>query len=541
MAHEERAAEASIYLRPEFRRRPPLLLRVSAVIIAAAVLLPLVYLLIRAGESGPRFWDIVSRPETRRVFWNSVVLTALVTGTSSIIGVTLAWLTTRTDLPGRSFWAIATSLPLVLPSYVGAFALLGAIGPNGMLAELLAPLGVERLPSMYGLPGAWLTLTLFSYPYVSLTVRAGLRGLDPSLEEAARSLGRSPSRIFRDITWPHLKPSIQAGGLLVALYTLSDFGAVSMLHFNSFTRAIFVYYRTSFDRSAPAVLALMLVALTLLILWIESRTRGSTRLYRAGVGTARVNPRVRLGWKKIPAVMFCALVTTAGLVLPVSVIAYWLWQGWQTGEPLWRGWDMVANSIQASLWAAGVTVTAALPVAWLAVRHPGRGSRLIEKSAYAGHALPSIMIALSLVFWAARYAPLLYQSFALLIFAYLCRFLPEALGSVRASLLHLNPRMEEAARNLGHHPVSVFRTITLPLLRPGLLTGFALVFMTTMKELPVTLLLSPTGFNTLATRIWSATEEALFAQAAAPALVLVVVSGIFVGVILKQEQEDVYE
>ena len=541
MAHEERAAEASIYLRPEFRRRPPLLLRVSAIVIAVAVLLPLVYLLIRAGESGPRFWDIVSRPETRRVFWNSVVLTALVTGTSSIIGVTLAWLTTRTDLPGRSFWAIATSLPLVLPSYVGAFALLGAIGPNGMLAELLAPLGVERLPSMYGLPGAWLTLTLFSYPYVSLTVRAGLRGLDPSLEEAARSLGRSPSRIFREITWPHLKPSIQAGGLLVALYTLSDFGAVSMLHFNSFTRAIFVYYRTSFDRSAPAVLALMLVALTLLILWIESRTRGPTRLYRAGVGTARANPRVRLGWKKIPAIVFCALVTTAGLVLPVSVIAYWMWQGWQTGEPLWRGWDMVANSIQASLWAAGVTVTAALPVAWLAVRHPGRGSRLIEKSAYAGHALPSIMIALSLVFWAARYAPPLYQSFALLIFAYLCRFLPEALGSVRASLLQLNPRMEEAARNLGHHPTSVFRTITLPLLRPGLLTGFALVFMTTMKELPVTLLLSPTGFNTLATRIWSATEEALFAQAAAPALVLVVVSGIFIGVILKQEQEDVYE
>ena len=541
MAHEERAAEASIYLRPEFRRRPPLLLRVSAIVIAVAVLLPLVYLLIRAGESGPRFWDIVSRPETRRVFWNSVVLTVLVTGTSSIIGVTLAWLTTRTDMPGRSFWAIATSLPLVLPSYVGAFALLGAIGPNGMLAELLAPLGVERLPSMYGLPGAWLTLTLFSYPYVSLTVRAGLRGLDPSLEEAARSLGRSPSRIFREITWPHLKPSIQAGGLLVALYTLSDFGAVSMLHFNSFTRAIFVYYRTSFDRSAPAVLALMLVALTLLILWIESRTRGPTRLYRAGVGTARANPRVRLGWKKVPAVAFCALVTTAGLVLPVSVIAYWMWQGWQTGEPLWRGWDMVANSIQASLWAAGVTVTAALPVAWLAVRHPGRGSRLIEKSAYAGHALPSIMIALSLVFWAARYAPPLYQSFALLIFAYLCRFLPEALGSVRASLLQLNPRMEEAARNLGHHPTSVFRTITLPLLRPGLLTGFALVFMTTMKELPVTLLLSPTGFNTLATRIWSATEEALFAQAAAPALVLVVVSGIFIGVILKQEQEDVYE
>jgi len=251
---------------PELRRQPPLSLTVVSASIGVAVILPLVYLLIRAAQSGPAFFDIITQPGTRLVLWNSIQLTFLVTTSASVIGLTLAWLTTRTDLPGRNFWAVATSLPLVLPSYVGAFALIGAIGPRGLLQTLLAPLGVERLPSMYGLPGAWLALTLFSYPYVSLTVRAGLRGLDPSLEEAARSLGRSPTQIFREITWPHLKPSIQAGGLLVALYTLSDFGAVSMLQYNSFTRAIFVLYRTSFDRSAPAVLALMLVVLTVLIL-----------------------------------------------------------------------------------------------------------------------------------------------------------------------------------------------------------------------------------------------------------------------------------
>jgi len=526
---------------PEHRKQPPLPLTIVAAIIGTAVILPLIYLLIRAAQSGPNFWDILFRARTMTVLWNSIILTILVTVSSSIIGLLLSWLTTRTDMPGRNFWATATCLPLVLPSYVGAFALIGALGPRGMLQTLLSPLGVEQLPSMYGLPGAWLALTLFSYPYVLLTTRAGLRGLDPSLEEAARSLGRSPAQIFREITWPHVKPSIQAGGLLVALYTLSDFGAVSMLQYNSFTRAIFVLYRTSFDRSAAAVLALMLVALTLLILWIESRTRGSAKLYRAGTGAVRPNPRIKLGWWKYPAVMICMLFTTLGLILPTSVILFWLYQGWQAGEPLWRGWSMVWNSIQASLWAAGITVCAALPVAWLAVRYPGKSSRMIERSAYAGHALPSIMIALALVFWAARYAPLLYQSFALLIFAYMCRFLPEALGSIRASLLHLSPRYEEAARNLGHSPLSVLRTITLPLLRPGILTGFALVFMTTMKELPVTLLLSPTGFSTLATRIWSATEDSLFAQAAAPALVLVLLSGIFVGIILKQEEEDVYE
>jgi len=527
---------------PAARRRPPPPgLTIVAAAIGLAALLPLAYLLLRAAESGPAFWTIVTRPRTLTVLWNSVLLTALVTSSATLIGIAVAWLTTRTDLPARHVWAVVTCLPLVLPSYVGAFALIGALGPRGMVQTLLAPLGVERLPSLYGLPGAWLALTLFSYPYVVLTVRAALRGLDPAVEDAARSLGKSPRRIFFDITLPHLRPSILAGGLLVALYTLSDFGAVSMLQFNSFTRAIFVLYRTSFDRSAAAVLALMLVALTLLILWGEARARGSSRLYRAGVGASRPSPRVRLGIWKIPSVLVCAGLTTLGLVLPVLVIVFWLFQGWKAGEPLWRGWDMVWNSSRAALCAGAVTVAAALPVAWLAVRHPGRRARLIERSAYAGHALPSIMIALALVFWSVRYAPGLYQSFALLLFAYACRFLPEALGSVRASLLHVSPRYEEAARGLGHRPLSVFRTVTLPLLRPGLLSGFALVFMTTMKELPLTLLLSPTGFSTLATRIWSATEDALFAQAAAPALVLVVLSGIFVGVILKQEEEDVYE
>ena len=526
---------------PELRTLPPPALTAVAGLIGMAVLLPLIYLIIRAAQSGSQFFDIIARPSTLLVLWNSVLLTFLVTVSASVIGLILAWLTTRTDLPGRSFWAVSTSLPLVLPSYVGAFALIGAIGPRGMLQTMLSPLGVERLPSLYGLPGAWLALTLFSFPYVTLTVRAGMRGLDLSLEEAARSLGRSPSQIFREITWPHLKPSIQAGGLLVALYTLSDFGAVSMLQYNSFTRAIFVLYRTSFDRSAPAVLALMLVVLTLVVLWIEFRTRGSARLYRAGTGAVRPFPRVQLGWWKYPALGFCSLILFMGLVLPVTVIVYWLHQGWQAGEPLWRGWGMVWNSVQASLWAGGVTVAAALPVAWMSVRYPSRRSQWIERSAYAGHALPSIMIALALVFWAARYAPPLYQSFALLIFAYMCRFLPEALGSIRSSLQQLSPRYEEAARNLGRSPFSVWKSITFPLLRPGILTGFALVFMTTMKELPVTLLLSPTGFDTLATRIWSATEEALFAQAALPALVLVALSGIFVSVILKQDEEDVYE
>jgi iron(III) transport system permease protein len=161
----------------------------------------------------------------------------------------------------------------------------------------------------------------------------------------------------------------------------------------------------------------------------------------------------------------------------------------------------------------------------------------LERSAYVGYALPGIVIALSLVFFGANYAPFLYQTLAMLVFAYVVRFLPQAIGSARASLLQISPRLEEAARSLGRTPSQTLASVTVPLLKPGLLTGLALVFLTGMKELPATLLLGPTGFQTLATRIWSATEQVFFARAAAPALLLVLVSAVSIWIILAQEEK----
>ncbi|MCB0165497.1 MAG: iron ABC transporter permease, partial [Anaerolineae bacterium] len=274
------AIQSNLIQRPA--RRAPLLLWLVALVIAALALLPLGYLVIRATGAGyDKVLDILLRPKTHEIFLGSAALATSVTLAAVFIGVLLAWLTVRTDLPGRKIWAVLTVLPLVIPSYVGAFTLVSAFGPKGIVQGWLEPFGIDRLPSIYGFPGAFLALTLFSYPYVLLSVRAALRGLDPSLEEAARCLGRSQLRVFREITLPHLRPSIMAGGLLVALYTLSDFGAVSMLRFDSFTRAIYLQYSASFDRSVAAVLALLLVALTLVILIFEKRMRGQARYYRS--------------------------------------------------------------------------------------------------------------------------------------------------------------------------------------------------------------------------------------------------------------------
>lgn len=517
--------------------RPPFFLMAVATLIASAALLPVGYLIIRAAGVGSKVWTILLQPRTLEVFAGSAGLALSVTGAAVVIGVVLAWLTVRTDLPGRKFWAVVTILPLVWPSYVGAYTLVAALGPKGMIQRWLEPLGVERLPSIYGFSGALLALTLFTYPYVLLSVRAALRGLDPSLEEAARSFGRSPRRVFWEITLPHLRPSILAGGLLVALYTLSDFGAVSLLRFDSFTRVIYLQYSASLDRSVAAVLALLLVILTLTTLLAESRLRGKARYYRSSAGTKRPPVLVKLGHWRWFALTFCGLVTLLGVVLPFGVMAFWLGRGLLAGEELKLGLDLVFNSVAASGLAALVAILAAIPLAVLSVRFPGWHSRWLERSAYVGYALPGIVIALALVFFGANYATFLYQTLAMLVFAYVVRFLPQAIGSARTSLLQVSPRLEEAARCLGRTPTQTLTSITVPLLKPGLLTGLALVFLTAMKELPATLLLGPTGFQTLATRIWSATEQVFFAQAAAPALLLVLVSAASVWIILAQEEK----
>ena len=402
-----------------------------ASVIVALALLPLAYLFLRAAGATPRAWEMLLQPRTLRILANSIALTAAVTTASIVLAVPLAWLTLRTDLPGRRVWTVAAILPLVIPSYVGAFTLLAMFGPKGILQGWLAPLGVQRLPEIYGFPGAWLTLTLFSYPYVLLTVRASWRRMDASLEDAAASLGHSPWRTFWRVTLPLLRPAIAAGGLLVALYTLSDFGAVSLLRFNVFTQAIYTQYRASFDRSLAALLALQLVLMTLALLWAEQQARGRMRVSRASGSSSRPLPTIRLGHWRWPALAFIGLVTLLALVLPLGVMLKWLLQGIENGET-WRPlWGAALNSLGAAGLAAAVTVLAALPIAVLAARYPGRLSRWLERGSTVGYGLPGVVIGLSLVFFGASYVPLLYQTLPLLIFAYAVRFLPQAVGSTR--------------------------------------------------------------------------------------------------------------
>lgn len=518
--------------------KPPLFLVIAGVITASAIALPLTYLVIRtAGVGAEHLWDLVSRPQTIIVLLNSAGMAAAVTFFSALIAVPLAFLTVRTDLPGRRFWLIVTTLPLAVPSYVGSFALIAAFGPRGSwLQLLLEPLGVQELPEIYGWTGTILSITLFTYPYLLLSVRAGLQGINPAIEEAARSLGHSQKSTFVRVILPQLRPALVAGGLLVALYALRDFGTPSLMQFDAFTRVIFLQYKSSFNRNSAAALALMLVILVLAILWFEYKARSRAAYYTRS-STTRNPVLLPLGYWKFPALLFCITVTALSLGLPVGTTIFWLIRG-LTNNNLYA-----ANILQPalnSIWAAGlaafVATFCALPVAILAVRFPSRVTTIIERCSYIGFGLPGIVVALSLVFLGANYLPIVYQTLPMLVFAYLVLFLPQSVGTVRSSLLQVNPQLEESARCLGRTPLQTLREITLPLVRPGVLSGAVLVFLTAIKELPATLLLAPIGYRTLATEIWQATENVAFSDAAVGALVMLLICLGSTLVILSQER-----
>lgn len=506
------------------RRRAPASLVVPAVVVALLVNVPLVYIFVRASGSGlDAYLESILSPLVGKLLWRTVTVAFASVAVSLALAIPLAWLVVRTDLPGRRFWAVAGALPLVFPSYVAAFALVAFLGPQGYLQGWLEPLGITDLGNVaYGFSGALLALSLFSYPYIYLLLVAALRDLDPALEESSVSLGASRFATFFRVTVPQLRGSMYAGSLLVALYALSDFGAVSIVRYNTFTLSIYNAYRSLFDRTVAASLASVLVVLTLVFILVEAWLAHRVRPSRSR--PSRPAPKIALGRFKAPALVFVSLVTLAGVVLPLGVVGFWGVRALWVGNPLGTAGQAAVGSLTVSILAAVAAVVLAVPPAAWSVRSTGKASKIVERLCHSGYALPGLVIALSLVFFVSRWVRPLYQTLGLLVIAYVIRFLPQALGAARSSLAAVAPAFEEVARSLGRGTFSVLSTLTLPLVRPGLLAGGGLVFLTAMKELPATLLLRPTGFETLATRVWTGAAEGIYSEAAIPALTLVAVS-----------------
>ncbi|MEX2655493.1 MAG: iron ABC transporter permease [Acidimicrobiia bacterium] len=513
--------------KPSVRKRR----RASAVLWAAAIAVtvpgaaPIVHLLWTVVRPGG--FDAGGIPTARLVelFASTALLVVTVTVTALALGTTTAWLTTRTDLAGRGMWSMLVSLPLVIPSYVGALAMLGASGNGGVVSLALAEIGLPKLGVFNGFWAAWGALSLWNFSYVHLIATPSLQRMDPTLEEASRGLGASRRRTLSAVVLPQLRPALLSSSLLVALYVISDFGAVSLLRYETFTRAIYTQFRGRLDITPSLFLSGILVLGALVLVIAEQRNRGRASL--AARRATRPPERVALrGGARVAGYGFLATLVTAALILPLVTLVWWAGRGVALGNTFDPVWTEASRSAGVALVAAMVTACAAIPVAILTVRHPSRSARLLESISWSAYSLPHLAVGLGFLVLSIRYAPAVYQTVMLLVVAYVAMFLPQALAATQAGLRQVGPSLEEASRSLGSGSLATLRRITLPLVWRSIVAGGALVFLTVMKELPATLLLRPTGFETLAVRIWSASSELFYTQASVAALVLVGISAV---------------
>lgn len=451
-------------------------------------------------------WDLLVRPRVGELLFNTARLVAAGCLLSIALGLGFAWLIERTNVPFRPVWHVLLAAPLAVPAFVNSYG------------------WVSLTHRVEGFGGAVLIVTLSYFPLVYLPVAAALRGLDPALEEVAYSLNNNQWRTFWRVVVPQLYPAILGGALLVGLHMLAEFGALQMLRFPTFTTAIYDQYRSSFNGPAANMLASVLVLCCLLLLLTELRLRGNRRLSRVGRGVARRSSPHRLGRLTVPALLALTAIVVLALGVPFASLTHWLLVGSSTAFPLGELSTAALTSVLLGATAAVLTTVFALPIAWLAVRHRGTASNIVERSTYLGNALPGIVVALALVTVSIHVARPIYQTYVLLLLAYSIMFLPRAVVSARAALEQAPPLLDDVSHSLGVGSLSTARRVTLPLMLPGLGAGGALVFLAVATELTATLLLAPIGTTTLATGFWTNSSSAAYGAAAPYALLMVLIS-----------------
>lgn len=481
-------------------------LRILAAIVAGLVLLPIVVVLTSAVSGGGRAAvDYLLRPRIGRLLGNTALLMGCTVPLSVVIGVGAAWLVERTDLPGASVWRALMLAPLAVPAFVASYA------------------WISWQPGLVGLEGAVLVTVLAYFPFVFLPVAALLRVLDAGEEEAARSLGLGPVAAFWRTVLPRLRPAVSGGALLVALHILAEYGVLEMMRFQTFTTAILQQYAVGFSDVNGSLLASVLLILCLSVLTLEGVARGRRRVSRLGSGTLQPAVPLPLGRWKVPALVALTLLVMLSVVVPVTLVVRWLAAG-SGGFGAGVLVQVTASTLGLALLGGLLAILLALPGALLLSRGGGRLAAMLERATFVGSALPGVVVALALVGIAVTWVPWMYQSVGLLVAAYAILFLPRAMVNLRSGLTAAPPELSESARSLGQGGVGVLIRVVLPLAMPSVLAGFVLVALAISTELTATLLLAPTGTNTLALAFWAASDQLDYAAAAPYAAVMIALS-----------------
>jgi len=496
----------------------------SSVLIVALVSIPIVYLIIRA-VSSEDFFELLFRQRVFFILLRSIFLVISVTLGSTLISFFLAHFLVRTNIPFKKFLTVLCCLPIVIPSYVYGMVFVNILGPKGKFHDLLSSLRItENFPDFYGFWGATIVLTLLSYPYIFLPLRSAMLRMDSSFEDASRSLGRGRFKTFFYVTFPLLSPALRSGGLLVALYTLSDFGAVALLRYETFTWAIMTQFEGAFNRVSASVLSLVLVAIAVLILSSDSFFKGPKSYFSSSSSNRFLKSR-NLDYKRWFIFFIICIPPAMGALFPFAGLLYWLFKGILLGESIIIEFGTIFNSLFVAILAAAFTLLISCPITFFATRYKNSISRLIEKISYIGFGLPSIVIAISFVYFTINFVSPIYQTLVMLIIGYGVLFLPVAVSSMKTTLLQLNPNLEDASRGLGLGYWSTMWRVTIPLIMPSILAGALLVFLLTLKELPLTMVLAPLNFDSLSLKVWGFASEAFFAKAALPSIMIILLSG----------------
>lgn len=499
----------------------------TALIVSISGLVPLGYLIFEAFdvESSDLYANLF-RWRNAELFLNTLLLTIGVLVFNILIATPAAWLTSRSDLRYKRIFSVLCALPLTIPGYVMAHALLSLGGNYGLFASIFG----KSIPRLSGYWGALIALSFYTFPYLFLNLRTALLGLDTSLEESARSLGYKQWGVLICVVLPQLRPAFYASGLLICLHVLGDYGVVSLMRYETFSYALYAEYEVAFEYSYPAWLALMLLAFTGCLLLLETRLLKGVMLHRAGHGTSRYPSFISLnGWRKA-GYLYLGLLFLATVGMPTVTVIIWMFRGFETSA-LNSVFESLVGSLGVAIPSAVCCAILAVPFAYLGIRFPSLLSNILARIPYIIYAIPPLAFALSIFLFIGSPKTIL-----VLICACTLHFLAEALGPVRSSLYQASPNLEEAARSLGCSPLQAFVRTIFPLISRGMLTATALVFLATMKELPLMLLLRPPGYETLAFNAFDYTREAMFAEAAPYAFLILLCSAIFIGPLIRQEK-----
>lgn len=506
--------------------------------VALLVLMPLSVLLLSWHDVDRQIWAHLWQTQMPRLIGNTLILVLGVGCGVTLLGVSLAWLTSLCEFPGRRWLDWALMLPFAIPAYVLAFVFVGLLDFSGPLQTLLRDWfgSAVRLPRVRSTGGVIIVLVLVFYPYVYLLARTAFLAQGKGLMEAARMLGQTPWQAFWRVALPVARPAIGAGLALALMETLADFGAVSVFNFDTFTTAIYKTWYGFYSLTSAAQLACLLLFAVMLVLYGERRARGAVR-------PANERPRgealYRLaGWRAAAASGWCLLVFACAFVIPVLQLLVWFWQRGRFDLDE-RYSALIVHTLYLGVTAALITVAVALLLAFARRLTPTRLMRSTVGLANLGYALPGSMLAVAIMLafssldrhlviplsaWAGGAGKaILLGSLGALLLAYLIRFLAVAYGPLENSLARVRPSLPEASRSLGVAGPRLFLRVYLPLLLPGTLSAALLVFVDVLKEMPATLLMRPFGWDTLAVRIFEMTSEGEWARAALPALTLVLV------------------